>query len=341
MYWYEEKSAVDTPVISTRVRFARNLEKVPFPCRLSAEGKKKVMETVKKATEEKLSEEKPMILDFSSLGESERGTYVETRLASPGLLKAGKGAGLVLSGDGEISMMINEEDHLRIQALLGGFALEKAYERAFSWAKKLEEAIPFAYQEGLGYLTSCPTNLGAAMRISVMIHLPALEALGRIPALVRALGNAGFTVRGMMGEGSGAQGSIYQVSNQMSQAASPEEIMKKFDTVIREVISQEKKATEERLRHEREKIEDAVSRAVGTLSFARIMSYGEFISLYSLVRFGRAAKIPIAEKGRELDRLFIELMPSPMILKDARLADPALRDAERAQQLRRAFQNEA
>ena len=224
MLWYEKKAATAGPVISTRVRFARNLEGIPFPHRLSEEQKEEVWNTLRSAWEDRGM----AAISFRDADPLVKEAYVQTRQASPDLAKRGAGSGLLLSRDGEISIMINEEDHLRLQAISAGKALRECCEAATEWMRHGEETLSFAFRQGLGYLTACPSNLGAAMRLSVMIHLPALHQSGAMPALIRSLNDSGFAVRGLFGEHSREGGSIYQISNQNWREKTPEEILYHF-----------------------------------------------------------------------------------------------------------------
>lgn len=330
MYWYEKENDPASPVLSTRVRFARNLEDTPFPHLLSADEKAKVFERVKTA----LAERDMFAVDFEKAEELVRQTYVQTRLASPLLLKVGAGAGLILSKEGDLSVMVNEEDHLRIQALLPGKKIRECFTVAKDTAAFLEEKLPFAYRDGLGYLTSCPTNLGAAMRLSVMIHLPALKTTGRLSALIRSLNDAGYTLRGAYGEGSRSDGDVFQISNQMSRARQTEEIVSDFERVIELVILEENKSRDALLEARGAELEDRIFRAVGTAKYARRLSYSEFLELYSVVRLGMEAGLKDFPVIPGLDRLLVELMPAPMALRDAENRSPEKRDLARAKILR-------
>ncbi len=333
MYWYEKEAKQFSCVLSTRVRFARNLEDTPFPHRLLPEEAEGVFARVKDA----LKEEKIMAVLFENLEHTVKQAYVQTHLASEALLCGRAGSGLILSEDGDVSIMINEEDHVRLQVFSPGSAVQESFDKAVAWCKKLEDKLPFAYRETLGYLTSCPSNLGAAMRISVMIHLPAMTMGGVMGSLTKSLNNAGFTVRGMFGEGSRESGAIYQISNQMSGAKDPKRILREFLQMLAQVEENEKKAREGLITADEMGMTDRVYRALGTLKYARKMSYGEFISLYSTLRFGMEAGIVEEKKGFALDRLFTELMPAPMMLRDATLQEDGARDERRAALLREAL----
>ncbi len=330
MFWYEKETASASPVISTRVRFARNLENTPFPELLDGAGKRAVFDRVAEA----LAARDWIRVDFAGLDSVEKNAYVETHLASPRLAKGGEGCGLLLSRDGDASLMLNEEDHIRLQVILVGKQIRPALEEASSLAAFCDEELPIAKRPRLGYLTACPTNLGAGMRLSVMIHLPALTELGKMNALTKSLNDAGFTVRGMFGEGTRESGAIYQISNQMSREKTPEEIASAFEVALSQVEEAEWRAGQAILERDPIAVADRVCRAIGTLRYARRMSHGEFIRLYSTVRFGKLLGLEEASDVRCPDRLLMELMPSPMVLTDRSLTDSALRDQKRSETVR-------
>lgn len=333
MYWYEKKPEEGGIVLSTRVRFARNLEGIPFPAELKEEERGKVFSRIREA----FSEKDPMAVDFGETDDRVKEAYVQTHLASAALAKGGKGTGLLLSREGDVSVMVNEEDHLRLQVILTGKAIRPAFEKAMEWMQVGEKALDFAYRDGLGYLTRCPTNLGAAMRISVMAHLPAIVATGSMNAMIRRLNDAGFTVRGLFGEGSRGGGNIFQISNQMSRDKTPEIIVESFSKVVTQVEEWERGAKEALLKDASLDLEDRVFRALGILKYAKKMSYQEFISLYSDLRFGREAQMALPAETEQLDRLLIDLMPAPMLLRDGSLGEADARDAARAKALREAL----
>ncbi len=330
MYWYEKEGQIFSPVISTRVRFARNLDATPFPNKLSPQGR---IELWNKATDT-FAKYDGKAISFDKLNALEKTVYVETRLASPSLASAETGAGLILSPEGDVSVMINEEDHLRIQAIYPGKAIEEAFHAASKWCAYGEKELSYAYRKGLGYLTSCPTNLGAGCRISVMIHLPALHRARAMNSLTEHLNNAGFTVRGIFGEGSRDAEGIYQISNQLSREKTPEEICDAFQRILFDIEERERSAASLLYSNDKDGLEDKICRAIGTVKFARKMSYGEFISLYSLIRFGKALGLEEARNLPLTDRLLIELMPAPMILSSAENENENYRDLTRAKTLR-------
>ncbi|MEE1318682.1 MAG: ATP--guanido phosphotransferase, partial [Ruminococcus sp.] len=205
-------------VISTRVRLARNLKNFPFPCKLNLQGREKVVEKVKNAITNSNSS---IASDFSfikmnELTQRQSVSLVERRLVSPEFVNDSEGGALLLSKDESLSIMINEEDHIRLQVITDGLSLEDAYDTADKLDTLLDENLEFAFDEKLGYLTQCPTNLGTGMRASVMLHLPALEKSKAIGRIAGNLSKLGLTIRGAHGEGTEPYGALYQLSNQVT-----------------------------------------------------------------------------------------------------------------------------
>lgn len=330
MAWYEKKIEKFSPVISTRVRFARNLEGYPFPHRLNGEGRKGLWDQVKNA----LIGEGFSALYFPDLSSAEKHALLEKRLVSAALLKRGEGAGVFLSSDEEISLMVGEEDHIRLQVLSVGKEIDKTLEKALAIEEKLSEKLSFAYREGLGYLTSCPTNLGAGVRISVMIHLPALTALSAVGELGKSLGACGFTLRGAFGEGSRGTCGIYQISNQLSREKTPFQIGEGLSQVLLQVEEAEQKAAAKLFSENKTEILDRIGRAIGLVSFAEKMSYSEFAEHFSHIRFGKALGLEKARAVPVGDELLFSLSPFHLVQENPSLKEEEKRDMERCRKLK-------
>ncbi len=326
MNWYEKEPEIFSPVISTRVRLARNLENTPFPHKMSKEEKEKIWEKISS-----VFEGKDMVkIPFGGLDPLVKQSFVDSRLVSTQFLSAESGSGLLLSRDGEVSIMVNEEDHIRIQVITSGENISGALEKIREYALFAENNLPIAKREKLGYLTSCPTNLGSACRISAMVHLPALNALGALPDLAEKLGSAGYTVRGIFGEGSRSEEGIVQISNQKRCHLPPEKIAEEFQEILSQVCQREGLAGAKLLKENPTEIQDRIFRAIGTLRFAKKISYKEFVSLFSLVRFGKALGLNKAREMNLPDRFLIELTPAHLLLSDLTLTEPDKRDVLRA-----------
>ena len=310
--------------ISTRIRFARNISGVKFLSAMKPEEKRELLLKIKD-TAKTLGEFD--FIDMSALSDIRAGELVEKHLISPEFAENRENCGVLLGRDGITSIMINEEDHLRIQVIMPGYCLKEAFEKAKELDEKLNEALTFAYSNDLGYLTHCPSNLGTAMRASVMVHLPALTEAGTIGKVPSMLSQYGLTVRGLYGEGSRSGGSIYQISNQISLGISEEEIIERIETVLGKITEAEKTLAAKLF--EGEKTEDRVFRALGILKYARSISSSEAIKLLSDVRFGvEAGKIDIDLST--IDTLSYEIQPCSTELS----ADGKNRDTVRAEKIR-------
>lgn len=332
MYWYEDSAGKHPVVLSTRVRFARNLKHLPFPAGLDAQGRQQVCQAAKEAFESLVC------YDFSRLSEAEKGAYVQSHLCSPAFAQSrGEGFQLWLSRDGAVSVMVNEEDHFRIQAICAGLDPQKAFDRALETETALRRHQELAFHPKLGFLTACPTNLGCAMRISAMLHLGALRLTGGIGALVRSADRLGFTLRGAFGEGSGPQGDLYQISNKASYQSSEQELLNHFSTVIAQIADQEQKARQALQKQDALGLEDRIFRSLGTLQSARRMDYAEFVGHWSNLRLGQSLGLVSLKDPALPDRLLVELTGARLCLENGNAQNPAVRDQLRAEKLRQAL----
>jgi protein arginine kinase len=233
-----------------------------------------------------------------------------------------------------MAVMVCEEDHLRIQSILPGLALDEAYRNASRIEKRLDEEFDFAYSEKLGYLTHCPTNLGTGMRASVMMFLPALTRRGYMDSLAAQLSKIGLTVRGLFGEGSGAAGCMYQISNQITLGITEEDTLEKLSDAVAQISESERKARKSINGEELERVTDMILRAEGTLRYAYRMSSSEFIRLFADVRFGIALGIVKDITYEQLGTLLVEVMPATLTLSaETTPKTDAARDRLRAQKI--------
>lgn len=271
-------------VFSTRIRLARNIKDLPFPHRLS--GEEEIYGVLMKGVEQAVS--KLMKADFykmSDMDELTKQTLVEKHLISPGLTQSQYGA-VVVSKNEDVSVMINEEDHIREQCIMDGYAPEQAYQTIAAVDKEIGKVLVVAHDEKLGYLNTCPTNLGAGMRASVMLFLPALSMSGAIGSIIRAIQDLGFTTRGVYGEGSKAQGFMYQISNQAAIGQSERQILDRLNGVVMKIVDAERQARSNLAKTQGAKLKDKIMRAYGTLKYATMMSSEEFMELLALVKWG-------------------------------------------------------
>ena len=324
-------------VISTRVRLARNLKDYPFPCRLSEQGRKKVIEKVTSAIRDSNSS---IASDFNlikldDLTEAQGVSLVERHLVSPEFISETEGRALLLSKDESMSIMINEEDHIRLQVITDGLSLEQAYDTADKLDTLLDENLEFAFDDKLGYLTQCPTNLGTGMRASVMLHLPAREKSRSIGRIAGNLSKLGLTIRGAYGEGSEPSGSLYQLSNQVTLGISEKAAIENLENITKQLVSQEQQARE-RLAKSID-IQDSVSRSLGLLKSAMVMTHDEALKLLSNVRFGILSGQIKDVTAEVVDSLMEKIEPATLMVNSGKNLSAQERDIERAKILREAL----
>ncbi len=325
--WYKNKAENDDIVVSSRIRLARNLSDLPFPKRMNESQLKDLKERIKKAID-KINADiygKMKFIEMDDVPEIEINAMVERHVISPDFAKNCGGRAIAISQDESISIMIGEEDHLRIQVTCGGMSLEKAYEIADNLDSELSRQLNFAYDSEFGFLTECPTNIGTGLRASVMLHLPVTEARGAISEITGAVSKIGLTVRGMYGEGSKALSSLYQISNQITLGISEKSAVENLKIITEQIIDKEKKEREELNKLE---LEDLVYRAYGTLTNARLINSEELMSLISKIKLGISMGILDMSNMKPIEML-IEAQPYMLQRKFGNLT-PAERDEKRA-----------
>ncbi len=326
-------------VISTRVRLARNLKDYPFPCKLSRQGREEVIEKVRDAVKNGNS---VLADDFSYIKMSEVDprrsvSLVEKRLVSPEFISNSEGRALLLSSDESLSIMLNEEDHIRLQVITKGLSLDEAYDTADKLDTLLDERLEFAFDEKLGYLTQCPTNLGTGMRASVMLHLPALEKSRAVSRIAGNLSKLGLTIRGAHGEGTEPKGALYQLSNQVTLGISEKAAIENLKNIAKQLIAQEEQARE-RLCKSLD-VQDTVARSLGILKYARMMSHDEALSLLSNVRLGVVSGQIDSVSTDVIDKLMIDVEPATLSVNAGKALSAQERDETRAQLIRKTLIN--
>lgn len=280
--WYEEKAEHNDIVLSSRIRLARNVAKYPFQHKMTAQQRCELNQSVQAA----LADQPDFaFLDVQALGEITRYALVERHVISRELAEQPTDRMLVLSQDESVSIMVNEEDHLRIQVLKNGLNLTGAYARCSQVDDVLDSHLHYAFDEKLGYLTTSPTNLGTGLCASVMMHLPALEQSGLISTLTATISKLGLTICGTYGEGSNVLGSIYQISNQITLGITEQDSIQNLESVVLQIVESEQQARRN-LAQNKLQVEDLVYRSLGTLQYARLISAKEFFELFSHVRLG-------------------------------------------------------
>ena len=328
------KSAI---VLMTRIRLARNLRTLPFPGWAKEPQRRQVLGACLQAVSALPQMKRGLAVAIEDLTELEKQILVERHLISRELCQVKGGAGLVVSRDQSIAVMINEEDHLRIQVLRAGFQFKKVWNTINSLDSDLEDHLDYAFSSQLGYLTACPTNLGTAIRASSMMHLPALVISTQMEKVVRAVNQLGMAVRGLFGEGSDASGSIFQISNQTTLGETEEEIIKHLTGVLNTIIEQELNAREKLLENEPNKLFDKIGRAYGILQNGHLLNSSESMNLLSLIRLGIDLGIFPDSERAVVDRLFIECQPGHIQHGSQRPAEAGQRDVIRGSILRAEF----
>ena len=283
-----DTDATDHIVISSRIRLARNFDGVLFTNRNDMSSLEKInsfsrglLKPLKEADGHQYSN-----INLEQLSERERAILVEKHLMSPALEEKLPYRNLVVSDDASIVIMVNEEDHLRIQSMVSGLRLEEAYERILKIDKTIEDKYPYAFDERFGYLTACPTNVGTGLRASVMLHLPALTISGKITRLIRSIIQLGYSVRGLYGEGSEALGNIYQISNQRTMGTSEEDTIEQLTKIVEGIIAEERKSRQLLLHNDKEGLEDVLWRSYGVLQNARRVNGKEALTKLSDIQLG-------------------------------------------------------
>ena len=331
MTWYNQNGNQSDIVLSTRIRFARNLAGYAFGNRLGEDKATEIIEKVGGL----LSENGFQKIDFSQISPLEAMSLVEKHYASRELADKKSPRALMLNEPCGYAVMLCEEDHLRMQCILPGLALEDAYASLCKLDDLVDGHFEIAYDQTLGYLTHCPTNLGTGMRASVMMFLPALTMAGRIGTLASQLSKIGLTMRGLYGEGTAAEGSLYQISNQITLGLTEENTLAKLSDVIKQICENEKKLRDLITEEKNPALIDRICRAEGTLRHAFMMSSKELISLYADVRLGVCLGVIKNISTEELDALFIETLPATLMLNaDGAKKDQRSRDLLRASRIK-------
>jgi protein arginine kinase len=322
-------------VISSRIRLARNLADMPFGNRADAEQKAETETVVREAV---AAAQLPYALEFvdvAKLTPIDRQFLVERQLMSRELASVLDGPrGVAFNENESVSVMVNEEDHLRLQVMRSGLALDEAWAEIDRLDDALERRLAFAFHDQFGYLTACPTNVGTGMRASVMLHLPALSLTKEIEKLFRSLQKINLVVRGLYGEGSRASGDLYQISNQVTLGKSEARVMQEIREVIAQIIQYERRARQLLLKERRQAEQDRVARAIGTLGSATMITSEETMELLSTVRLGIQLHLLDDLPPTTVNQLFIHTQAAHLQKLMGTPLDGEERNAARAKYLR-------
>ena len=332
--WLDGSGVKSHLIISSRVRLARNLNAWFFPHRATDAHRLQIIDAVLAACAQCKSTQSLMFFEAEALSDPQRQLLVERHLISPALVKRKGKRGVLIGACDRSSIMVNEEDHLRFQAIVSGYQTHQAWQAVGELESELSGCLAFAVHKSWGYLTACPSNTGTGLRASVLIHLPGLVLTQEIDGVVRGVTQMGFAVRGLFGEGTGAAGNLFQVSNQITMGHTSRALLAMLDRVVEQLVACEENARETLWRDARAKIEDKIWRAYALLTHARLLTTQEFMNLSSAVRLGIGMQVFDRVSVRILNELIVETQPSHLQYLAGRRLEASERDAVRAEWVR-------
>ena len=322
--------------VTTRIRLARNIKGLPYPARMTAVQAQQLSEDVWSAFDNSPLKDELKLYKMSELSDIEKKSLIEKHLISTELCASRVPSVAIISNDEKISIMVNEEDHIRLQVFEDGLEAEKAYDTAKKLESLLSEKLTFDFDSEFGYLTSCPTNAGTGLRASVMLHLPAITATQRINPLLKWAANLSMTVRGLYGEGSKASGALFQLSNQTTLGVEEKDLVSRFTAAACSLISEERRISAELFEKNYAEMTDKCLRSLGILKYSYMISSSEAMNLVSNVCMGANAGIIKNIDCAKLRRALFDTMPATVFLDgDGKSAEE--RDIKRAETLQNAL----
>ena len=333
--WLRGTGANPDIVMSSRVRLARNLEKRPFSHWATKKQEKETLELLEQAIQSLDLMKGALLVRMAEVDDVDRQFLLERHLVSREHIVNPEHKGAVIGDKEVICIMINEEDHLRMQVLQSGFNLQECWRIADRLDNALHKRVSFAFNADRGYLTACPTNTGTGLRASVMLHLPALVMTKQINRVLQAITKLGMTARGLYGEGTDAEGNFFQISNEVTLGSSEEDIIDNLERIIRQVIGHEENARKTLMKQNREVLQDKIWRANGTLRNAHIINTKEMMGLLSMVRLGVDIGLIADLDRRAVNELFILTQPAHLQKIEGRMLSSAQRDVKRGNLIRR------
>jgi protein arginine kinase len=322
-------------VMTSRIRFARNLGGWPFPGWASERRRNELLAEIRPVIAALPVMKDGLNEEYAGLTKTRKQVLVERHLISREHAARSTGCAVIIDRRQTAAIMINEEDHLRMQGIRAGLDLRAAYEGINEIDSELEKSLPYAFDQRLGYLTACPTNVGTGMRASVMLHLPALALSDQIKQVMNAVNKIGLAVRGLYGEGTEALGNFFQVSNQHTLGETEAELISRIEGVAEHIVQAENNAREKLLQDSPVMLNDQVGRAYATLRYAHILNSKEALNLLSLLRLGADLDIITDCDRSVIDILFLEIQPAHLQLAAKRDLSPEERDTRRAEITRR------
>ncbi len=332
--WMTGGEGEHSAVLTSRIRLARNLRRHPFPGWAKREQRAAALELMRPAVEGLPAMKDAFSQELCDLTAVQKQVLVERHLISREHAARGEGSAAVIERRQTFSLMLNEEDHLRMQAIRPGLQLSAAFAALSELDSELENSLEFAFDPNLGYLTTCPTNLGTGLRASSMLHLPGLVLSDQIGQVLQAVNKIGLTVRGLYGEGTESLGNLYQISNQSTLGESEETIIRRLERVIAQVANHERNARDKLLEDDPEMVSDKIGRAYGTLRHAHIIDSKEALNHLSMLRLGGTLGFFPPETVVLCDTLLMDIQPAHLQLSSERTLNPEERDAIRAKIVR-------
>lgn len=332
--WLQADGHDSAIVISSRIRLARNIASVNYPDRASEDMRARAREFVGSALKEKGLLEVGELYESETIGALDRNFLVERHLVSPEFLRQASNRALYIRDDESVSIMINEEDHLRIQSFQSGLEIRSAMDNAEKIDHELGNKLEYDFSGDYGFLTSCPTNVGTGLRASVLIHLPGLVLTNEIDGVISQITKVGLAVRGFYGEGSDVLGNIFQVSNQTTLGRNEEDIIGSLEEVTRQLMAHEENARTTLVRDAGEEMKDKIWRAYGILKHARMLTSGEAMNLLSALRMGAAMGILDMLPLRLVNEIMLLIQPAHLQKLLNEELSPSERDSRRAQLVR-------
>lgn len=334
--WYMQPADYDDVVVSSRIRLARNLADYDFQEKLGDEAALKMIEKIRSLTPEITGREGMEFYScvLTNLTGIQKNTLVESHSISPALVSKKQPTGLILSEDESVSIMINEEDHLRIQVVMAGRDLRETYKAADRIDDYLDSRLSYSYSDRYGYLTSCLTNVGTGLRASYMMFLPGLTVSGKLQQLINEVAKYGIAIRGMYGEGTKSAGFLYQVSNQKTLGENEQDIMENLDQIVNQIVAMEHKSRSEWMEKEHDEIEDKVFRSYGVLRYTKSITAKDAMMLLAQLKLGSdMGIIRFNGNGSDIHRLMLEIQPASLQNAAKKTMEKAERDHARAQYL--------
>jgi len=338
--WYEDHITDEGPIISARVRLARNVKKYPFRVTLSDDLAK---DMIKESTDAVINgaefgEQFKVIDPMTGYGEIDRNMFLEKHIMSRDFVKNNKPKTLLLHDELNISIMLNEEDHIRIQTISPGDNINNSWELANNIDNLIEESVDYAFDKDLGYLTACPTNVGTGLRASYMIHLPMLEKTGQLKNMLPAIAKFGIAIRGIYGEGSESMGGIFQISNQVTLGKSEQDIINGLQSVTKNVIDKENWLRNKMMEKHKLDLENNIFRAYGVLLYCKKTSVKEAMDMLSEIRLGYAMGImDLPKPNKNIYQIMMEIQPGHLLKMAGEDMDEVAQSVARAKHLKDVF----